>query len=382
MATPASVQESRRGFPLFKIAGIQIRLDISWFIIFVLVGVSLSAGYFPHQFPEQPPLNYWLAGLIATLCFFASILIHELAHSLVAMRAGIHIPEITLFIFGGVSRLSEEAPNAKTEFKIAIVGPFVSFALALIFWGILYIVQGTQPSMTVIVLKYLAWINVALGIFNLIPGFPLDGGRVLRAILWHKHGSLARATRTAADVGKGFAVFLMVLGGLQIFAGGLIGGIWFIFIGMFLRGMAEGGYEAVIIRQSLAGVSVQEVMIRDVISVPPSLSLDQLISQYLLQYGYRGFPVVQADKVLGLISVRQLGDIADDRRRTTTVVDVMRPIDEQMIIAPGAPLSDALKRMNQGAISHLLVMQNNVLQGLITKSGLLRFLEIKRILER
>ena len=380
MATSETASPTRRGVPLFKIAGIQIRLDFSWFIIFILVVVSLSAGYFPQQFPDQHPLNYWFAGLIATLLFFGSILVHELAHSLMAMRAGIHIPEITLFIFGGVSRLSEEASDAKTEFKIAIVGPLTSFALALIFWSIQSVLQTGQPSLTGTVLQYLAWINVALGIFNLIPGFPLDGGRVLRAILWHRSGSLTQATRTSADIGKGFAVVLMVFGGLQIFAGSLIGGLWLIFIGMFLRGMAEGGYQEVAIRQSLSGVSVQEIMINDVVSVPPDLSLERLVHDYFLRYGYRGFPVVQDGKVLGLISVMHMQGITDDQRQSMTVEDAMVSLGERMIITPESSLTDALKRMTQEGLNQLLVMRDNTLLGIVTKAGVLRFLEIKRIL--
>ena len=380
MATSETASPTRRGVPLFKIAGIQIRLDFSWFIIFILVVVSLSAGYFPQQFPDQHPLNYWFAGLIATLLFFGSILVHELAHSLMAMRAGIHIPEITLFIFGGVSRLSEEASDAKTEFKIAIVGPLTSFALALIFWGIQRGLQTGQPSLTVAVLQYLVWINVAVGIFNLIPGFPLDGGRVLRAILWHRSGSLTQATRTSADIGKGFAVVLMVFGGLQIFAGSLIGGLWLIFIGMFLRGMAEGGYQEVAIRQSLSGVSVQEIMIDDVVSVPPDLSLERLVHDYFLRYGYRGFPVVQDGKVLGLISIMHMQGIADDQRQSMTVEDAMVSLGERMIITPESSLTDALKRMTQEGLNQLLVMRDNTLLGIVTKAGVLRFLEIKRIL--
>ena len=380
MATSETASPTRRGVPLFKIAGIQIRLDFSWFIIFILVVVSLSAGYFPQRFPDQHPLNYWFAGLIATLLFFGSILVHELAHSLMAMRAGIHIPEITLFIFGGVSRLSEEASDAKTEFKIAIVGPLTSFALALIFWGIQSGLQTGQPSLTVAVLQYLVWINVAVGIFNLIPGFPLDGGRVLRAILWHRSGSLTQATRTSADIGKGFAVVLMVFGGLQIFAGSLIGGLWLIFIGMFLRGMAEGGYQEVAIRQSLSGVSVQEIMIDDVVSVPPDLSLERLVHDYFLRYGYRGFPVVQDGKVLGLISIMHMQGIADDQRQSMTVEDAMVSLGERMIITPESSLTDALKRMTQEGLNQLLVMRDNTLLGIVTKAGVLRFLEIKRIL--
>ena len=382
MATPTTESPTRRGLPLFKIAGIQIRLDLSWFIIFALVGISLSAGYFPQRFPGQPPLHYWIAGLVATLCFFGSILVHELAHSLMAMRSGIQIPEITLFIFGGISRLSEEAKDAKTEFKIAIVGPLASFALALIFWAIHRGLQTDSPSLATEVFRYLAWINLAVGIFNLIPGFPLDGGRVLRAILWHRSGSLTQATRTSADIGKGFAVILMVFGGLQIFTGALIGGLWLIFIGMFLRGMAEGGYQEVAMRQSLAGVSVQEIMIDDVVSVPPDLSLEHLVHDYFLRYGYHAFPVVQDGKVLGLISIPQMRAIAEEQRQHMTVEDAMLPLEARMIVTPNTSLIDALKRMTQEELNQLLVMQDVALQGIVTKAGVLRFLEIKRVLER
>jgi Zn-dependent protease/predicted transcriptional regulator len=381
MATPETESSIRGGLPLFKIAGIQIRLDLSWFIIFAMVGISLSAGYFPQRFPDQQPLSYWLAGLLATLCFFGSILVHELAHSLMARRAGIQVPEITLFIFGGMSRLSEEAKDAKTEFKIAIVGPFASFALALMFWAILRGLQSGPPSLAVEVLTYLAWINLAVGIFNLIPAFPLDGGRVLRAFLWHRSGSLTQATRTSANIGKGFAIVLMVFGGLQIFTGALIGGLWLIFIGMFLRGMAAGGYEEVAIRQSLAGMSVQEVMIDEVVRVPPDLPLEHLVHHYFLRYGYRGFPVVHDNKVLGFISLAHMRDLADEQRRGLTVEDVMQPLENRMIVTPKTSLADALKRMTQEELNQLLVMQDVALLGMITKAGVLRFLEIKQVLK-
>jgi Zn-dependent protease/CBS domain-containing protein len=382
MATDASKNRLSSGLRLMKIAGIQIVIDYSWFLIFILVGVSLSAGYFPHQFPKASAAAYWVAGLVATLLFFGSILVHELAHSLVAMRAGIHIPEITLFIFGGVSRLSQEAKDAKTEFRIAIVGPLTSFALALVFWGLSQLVANTQPSLPGAVLSYLVWINVAVGIFNLLPGFPLDGGRVLRAILWHRHGSLTRATRTASDVGKGFAMVLMALGALELFMGGLLGGIWLIFIGMFLRGMAEGGYQEVVMRQALSGVSVEDVMVRDVVSVPPSVALDRLLSDYFLRYGYRGFPVVQDDgKVMGVVSLDQVRDIPEADRASTTVEHAMRPLSDGHLIAPQTSLSDALQKMANEGVGRLLVIHDHTLDGMITKTGLMRFMEIKRVLE-
>jgi Zn-dependent protease len=198
-----AVAEKKRGLRLVKIGGIQITLDYSWFIVFALVLWSLSAGYFPQAYPGQSTQVYWTTGFLAALLFFFSVITHELSHSLMAIRSGIKIPEITLFIFGGMARLSEEAADVKTEFKIAIVGPLTSFALAFIFWLIQNFLRGDQPSIVVELFGYLAWINIALGVFNLLPGFPLDGGRVLRAFWWWKSGSMLDATRMASDWGKG-----------------------------------------------------------------------------------------------------------------------------------------------------------------------------------
>ncbi|HWP48150.1 MAG TPA: site-2 protease family protein [Candidatus Limnocylindrales bacterium] len=381
MAAKMIEEENRAGFHLFKIAGIQITLDYSWLIVFALVVWSLSAGYFPHYYPGQSNQAYWIAGLIAAFLFFLSILIHELSHSLVAIRFGIKIPEIILFIFGGISRLSEEAKDPKTELKIAFVGPLSSFALALIFRGMKMGLEGSQPSLSLVVLDYLIWINVAVGIFNLIPGFPLDGGRILRALWWWRTGSLTRATQVASNIGKGFALTLMILGGFQIFMGALIGGLWFIFIGMFLRGIAESGYQELIIKQSLEGVQVQEVMIQEVISIPPELPLRHLINEYFLRYGYRGFPVVQEGKVLGIVSIADVKDFLEGEDGNRTVEEVMIPISNSILIAPEASLAEALKKMVQEGVSRLLVVREDKMVGMITKTGLLRFLEIRHILE-
>jgi Zn-dependent protease/CBS domain-containing protein len=373
--------KSFRGISLFKIAGIHINIDYSWFIIFALVLFALSAGYLPRAFPGQPTQTYWVAGLVATLLFFTSVMLHELAHSLVAIHHGIDIPEITLFIFGGVSRLSQEPTDPKTEFKIASVGPLTSFALAAAFGALRVLLKGFEPSLIVVVIGYLAWINLALGIFNLIPGFPLDGGRLLRAFLWWKTGSLTRATKVAADFGKGFAVAIMVLGGLQIFAGALVNGLWFIFIGMFLRGMSIQGYEELVMRKSLEGVHVEEVMVQEVVSVPRDLTISQLIHDYFLHYAYRGFPVVEQGRVLGIVSVtavRQLPREVYDHRQ---VADIMTPLQEDNLIEAQASLADALVKMSRQEQDRLLVLKGGQLAGLVTKTGLLRFVQIKQVLE-
>lgn len=381
MAEHQPTQESRRGIPLFRVAGIQIRLDFSWFIIFLLVMWSLSAGYFPRYYPDQGPETYWLAGFIATLLFFASILTHELAHALMAKRSGIAIPAITLFVFGGVAHLSEEAKDPKTEFKIAFVGPVTSFVLAAVFWGIKTMLETTPSSLVVLIFQYLAYINLALGVFNLVPGYPLDGGRVLRALWWWKTGSLAHATKVASDMGKGFAVVLMMLGALEIFSGALIGGLWLVFIGMFLRGLAEGGYQQTVMQQSLQGVEVQDVMVNDVVTAPPELTLRDVVNDYFLRYGHRGFPVAQNGHVVGVLSLANVKAIPDEARASTTVHEAMTPLGDAVRIAPHASLAEALHKMTHEESGRLLVMENDAMRGLITRTGVLRFLEMKRVLQ-
>jgi CBS domain-containing protein len=262
------------------------------------------------------------------------------------------------------------------------VGPLSSFVLALFFWGVKLSIEGDQPSIAEAILGYLAWINLALGIFNLIPGFPLDGGRILRALWWWKTGSLVAATKVASDMGKGFAIALMVLGGLQIFKGALIGGLWFIFIGMFLRGIAESNYQELVIKQLLEEVQVQEVMISEVVSVPLALPLNHLIKEYFFRYGYRGFPVIEEGNVLGMVSLSDVKGISEPEQRAKTVADIMTPVNKNILIPPETSLAEALQRMIQQGVGRLLVIQDNSkMVGMITKDGLFRFLEIKRILE-
>ena len=372
--------ENKRGIKLTTVRGIEIRIDYSWFIVFALVLLSLSAGYFPQAYPNQPVQVYWLTGFLATLLFFLSVITHELAHSLMAIRSGIHIPEITLFIFGGMARLSEDARDPKTEFKIAIVGPLTSFALAAVFGLIYYALRGIQPSIVVELFGYLSWINVALGIFNLLPGYPLDGGRVLRAIWWWKTGSVVDATRVASDWGKGLAIALIVLGGLQIFAGNLIGGVWIILIGLFLRGIAEASYQEVALRKTLEGARANDVMIRDVVTASPDMSLKRAISDRFLRYGYRGFPVTDDDQVVGLISLDNVKGLSEEEQEKKTVGQVMEPLNGAMTLKEETPVSEALRRSAQNRSSHFLVMRDGRMVGMVTYTGMLRYMEVRRAL--
>lgn len=371
---------ARRGISLFRVGGIDIRLDYSWFLIFALILVSLSAGYFPRVQEGESTAAYWLAGAVATLLFFASIVAHELSHALVARLSGIRVPTITLFLFGGVSHMEEESRTPGSEFRVAVVGPLTSLALAAVFWGVHRALPADFPPLAAGVVGYLAWINAALAVFNLLPGFPLDGGRVLRAAAWWKTGSLRRATRIAADAGKGLAIGLMLLGGLQVFLGSLLGGLWLVFIGMFLRTMAESSYQSLVLVQSLEDVRVEHVAILDPITVPPQLSIADLVEDYLLVHGYRAYPVVDDGAVLGIISIDDLRDLPAEKRASTTVKDRMRMLDESLSVSPELSLRDALKKLAAAGVP-LLVMQGNELAGMLTKSGLARFIEIRRALE-
>lgn len=381
MAQGMRERRPRAGVGLFKLAGIEVKLHYSWLVIFVLVVWSLSAGYLPRTFPGQSREAYWLAGVFATILFFLSVLVHELCHSLMAKHSGLAVSDITLFVFGGVSRITEEAKDPRTELLIAIVGPLSSFVLALLFWGVRAAVWDGDVSLVGAIIDRLAWANLALGVFNLIPGFPLDGGRVLRAIVWWKTGSLNRATRWASDIGKSFAVALMVLGAVQIFAGALIGGLWLIFIGIFLKGVAEGSYQQTVMRQSLEGVLVRDVMVEDVVSVPPEMKIKELVQKYFLHYGYKAFPVLDRGRVIGVVALANVKHLTEEEQEVSTVGQVMIDFDDAMTIDPEASLADALTSMARHGTERLLVMEGAKLIGLITKTGLHRFVEIKQVLE-
>jgi Zn-dependent protease/CBS domain-containing protein len=380
-AAPGS--PSRPGISLFPIRGIDVRLDYSWFLIFLLILISLSAGYFPMEHPGEPVGAYWVAGLVSSLLFFLSILAHELSHAFVAQLSGIRVPSITLFLFGGVSQMESEARRPASEMSIAAVGPLTSFVLAAAFWALHRLLPADASPLVGAVVAYLAWINAALGVFNLLPGFPLDGGRVLRAVLWWKTGSLRRATRLSADAGKGLAIGMIVLGGFQIFSGALLGGLWLILIAMFLRSVAEGSYQNLVMTQVLEGARVGDVAIRDPISVPAGLTIEELVDRYLLEYGYRGYAVVEEDgRPVGIVSIADLKGLPPERRRETTVRDRMRRLDEELRVTPELPVRDALKKLGDAPDGRLLVIRGGRLLGMLTRNALARSVEIRQALEQ
>jgi Zn-dependent protease/predicted transcriptional regulator len=362
------------GFRIARILGIPIYLHFSWFIIFGLIAWSLSAGYFPSRYPDLPASTYWANGLVASLLLFASVLFHELGHSVVALRNGIGIVSITLFIFGGLARLKEDPKSACVEFKVAIAGPVASFILAAAFYGASHLEIGGASATPVT--SYLAFINLVLGGFNLIPAFPLDGGRVLRAAIWNFTGK-ARATRLASGIGTFFAYILILNGVFGLATGAGMSGIWSVLIGWFLKEASTGAYQQVRLDEVLSGVKVRDMMVAECVTVPSSSSIDAAVRDYFLRYGYGGFPVEENGQIRGLLSLSDVKRVPREERARTSVQAVMVPIDERSSIQAEKDIVNALRQMGDSGLGRLVVLDrtNNCI-GVITHNDILMRLQV------
>ena len=365
-------------FELFDIAGIRIAVDLSWLIVFALVFWSLTFGYFPNLHPGFPWTEYLAVGLGATLLFFGSVLLHELSHALVANRLGETVKRISLFIFGGMAHMSGEPASARSEFLIAGVGPLTSLLLGALFWSIPHAIPAMSYwPMWVSVFTYLGFINIALAVFNLLPGFPLDGGRLLRAALWARSKNFVKATATASDWGRGIAYGLIGLGAIEIFFGSLMGGLWLIFIAFFLRNAAIASYQSVVTEQALQGVWVKRIMAANPTTIPANCTVARAIDDYFLRYGYGGYPVTSDGRVVGLISLSDARGCPAEERYHWVVGDCMRPLDASTRIAPTAPAMQALRQMFETGAGRLLVMDGDELVGLISRSAIARLLVLR-----
>lgn len=368
---------------LGKIFGIEIRLHFSWVIIFFLVGYSLSFFYFPEQYKGLPQATYLLMGMITTFLFFGSILFHEMSHSLVARRNGLPIRFITLFIFGGVSTISKEPDNPNVELKMAAAGPASSIVLSILF-GLVGVVGGlvgaSVPFTAVAV--YLAGINMLLALFNLVPGFPLDGGRLLRALLWKFTGSIQRATKIAADIGRGFAFALIAGGLLLVFAGYVANGLWFIFIGWFLEQAARGSYQQVVVGQALSRVLVRDVMTPEPVTIPAEMSLRQAVDEYFLTHRHSGFPVMKNDGPVGVVSLSDIRDVPRGDWETVTVEQTMEPLGRSAIVEADAHVTDLLTRLHDRETDRLLVVDRaQHVVGIVTNDDITRYLRVQVALQ-
>lgn len=358
--------------------GIPVRIDISWFIIFGLIVVTLALGHFPRVYPHFSVLTNWIIGIIAALLLFASVLIHELAHSLVARREGIPVGGITLFIFGGVSQMTQEPTSPGDELKMASAGPGMSLILALLFWGLGKLANSIGlPIPVIAVAGYLAVINLALAIFNLIPGFPLDGGRVLRAFIWLITRSIQDATRIAAFIGQGFGYLFMLAGFWTILSGAFISGLWFIFIGWFLANAAQSSYQQMILHRALSGIKVQRIMTSDVPTVASNTTIDNLVHDYFLAKDYNAFPVVDGDEFKGIVTLEGVREIPREEWSSVTAVKITHPPEDERIIHPDDDAWEAMLHMATGELTRLLVMREGHLIGMVTRDNLMNLVRTK-----
>jgi Zn-dependent protease/predicted transcriptional regulator len=372
-----------RGFRLFKLSGFEVKIDASWLFIVLLITWSLAVGYFPIRYRGLPSGDYWWMGIAGSLGLFGSIVVHEFSHSLVARRYGLPMKGITLFIFGGVAEMGEEPRNPKTEFLMAIAGPVVSVFLGLAFYLIYQAAKAVLPMPVVGVVLYLAWMNFALAAFNLVPAFPLDGGRVLRSALWHWMGSLPRATRIAAGLGSGFGILLIVLAVWQWLAGNLIQAMWWFVLGLFLRRAAESSYKQLIIRRALEGEPVRRFMKTDPVTVPPELSIQNLVEEYMYKEHFKMLPVVAtgSEELAGCVTTSGVKRVPREEWNRHSVREVLQPCSPENTIRPDADAINALAQMSRSGQSPLMVVDRQHLLGVIALKDLMGFLATKLDIE-
>lgn len=364
---------------LGRIKGIEIGLHYSWFIIAFLIAFSL-ASHFHAVNPEWNVALVWTAAIITSILFFVALLLHELAHSIVARSRGLRVRAITLFALGGVSQIESEASDAKSEFWIAIVGPLTSLIIGAVLIGIVHLLEpssGTEaPTPVTAVLLWLGYINLALAAFNMIPGYPLDGGRVLRAIIWWINKNAERATRHAAQVGQVVAFLFILFGLYRFFVGANFGGLWLAFIGWFLLDAARSSYFQVGIMSGLRGHPVADIMERNCTSVPGYLSLRDFVDQYVLHSAGRCFVVRQDDRPVGLITANNAKHIAPADWNQTSVQSVMHPLSQVPSVTPDTLAVKALELMSRERVNEVAVVSDGNLEGIFSRAQVLKFLQI------
>lgn len=365
---------------LMRVSGIRIVIDPTWIVVFLLVVATLGGGYLPSVAPRMDPVETWFLGALAAVLLFASVLVHELSHALLARRAGIKVPRIRLFLFGGVSEMSAEPHEPRAELRIAAAGPLTSLTLAAIAAGLS---RGLAPfglSGTVVILDYLAASNLMLALFNLLPGLPLDGGRILRAWLWSRHGNLMRATRTAGRTGTAIGWILIALGFVSMIGGQFAAGIWMVVLGMFLSRAASSSYETALLRDSLGGLPVREVMTREVDRVDDHLSLEELVNAHLLHRPHRVFPVVANDQVVGLVSVDQVRRVPREDWVRVPVRQVMTPIALVPPVGQEDECVPILERMMRENVSPLPVVADGRLVGIVSRRDIVEAYRVRSLL--
>jgi Zn-dependent protease/CBS domain-containing protein len=375
----------RGGIPIGKAFGISLRLHYSWFLIFALVTWSLAAVYFPSY---HPTWSLWLkisAGVITSVLFFGSVLFHELMHSIVALQEGIQIRAITLFFLGGVSEMTGEPKTAGDEFRMAAAGPFSSLVLGGIFMGIFYLLRSASSETAQFIAAisyYLGLINLLLGVFNLIPGFPLDGGRVLRSLIWWRSRNMQSATKIASNIGRAIG-FIFILGGIWLaFTGNFFNGVWLVLIGWFLETAASSSYRQMLLQDMLRGHTASEVMTRECVTVPPDITVEQLVNEHILSSGRRCFPVGSDSHTEGLVTLHNVRAVPRDARRTTSIRDAMIPFSQMKAVSPNEDLGNVMQILSENDINQVPVVWEGKVVGIVGRDNLINFINTRNELQR
>jgi Zn-dependent protease/CBS domain-containing protein len=370
-------------FPLFRILGFQVYADMTWIFLAVLITWSLASGLFPTLYPGLEPTMYWSMGIVGAIGLFASLILHELSHSLVARRYGLPIGGITLWIFGGVAEMTSEPETAKAEFRIAIAGPLMSFALAGVFYLLAGAARSVEASVPITgVLSYLALINLILAIFNLIPAFPLDGGRVLRAGLWAWKGNLQKATRWASFAGSTFGMFLIAMGLVALVSGNFLGGFWWMLIGFFVHSAARSSYSQLMARRVLEGEKVERFMSREVATVPPDIDLRHFVEEYVYAFHHDFYPVVNRDgQLVACLNIRQVKEVPREEWDKRRVIDVADHCTPENTIRPDADAGRLLQQMTRSGHSRLMVVDKDKLVGVVVLKDLMEYISMRLDLE-
>jgi Zn-dependent protease/CBS domain-containing protein len=364
----------RHSWKIARIFGIDIYIDSSWFIIFILFTWVLASSYYPERFPDWSAVQNWVLGAFTSLLLFGSVLIHELSHSLVAIQHGEEVRRITLFILGGVAQIHGEPKQPLKEFVMALAGPFASLVMASLFLMLNFLLHPLSRPLAA-AMFYLFMLNIALACFNLLPGFPMDGGRILRSLIWQMTGDLEKATKIASRVGQGFAFFFIFLGVLQVLNGSL-SGFWLIFIGWFLHTASVRGYTQVVFDKVLKGMQAKDLMVEDLETVFGGMSVQDLVDEYILKKSERVFLVSYADKLVGIVSLEDVKSLARDNWSVTPVREIMNPIEKLQAVKPETDGNSVLKNMTANNIHQVPVMVEDKVLGIIYRADLLRTIKL------
>ncbi len=365
-------------FTIGRIKGIAIEINISWFIIFALTTYMLATSFFPQNYPDWAPAAWWLLGALISVLLFASVLLHELSHSLVSIHLGLPVKKITLFIFGGVAQIESEPDDPDKELKIALAGPGMSILLSTLFLAAAnLLIWLNAPEPAVVLCSFLSYINLTLAIFNLVPAYPLDGGRVFRAVLWRFRGNLQSATRIASSVGAAFGYTLIFAGVYLVLSGNFINGVWFAFIGWFIAQASQLGYQQTLMEDVFTKIPVRNFMTTQVVAVDYHIPVQELVDNYFYRYKFICFPVRDGNSIIGLVNLDAVKKLGRESWQQTSVGRIAIALQPDLVVTPDDTVSQAMAKLFRNGVGRVLVMDQQQLAGIVSRTDVLNYMRIR-----